>query len=75
MSKTKSPKPGTFESRRAKILEDVLEGARCHAEASMSEHEVGDLQSIVRVAIMLMTPDQITLLLMNDSVKEVLEWR
>lgn len=55
-------------------LEGILDAAKAHGEEGEPDHEVGDLQDVLRAAWTMMSPDQRKMLLASDEVEAVLEW-
>jgi hypothetical protein len=54
-------------------LEDFLGAARQHGADEDPDHEVGDLQDLLRAAWNLMSPDQRTALMRSDPVLNLVE--
>lgn len=57
----------------AGLVEDLIGFARKHGEDSEPEHEVGDLQDLLRAAWALLTPEQRRAMLTDASVSNVVE--
>jgi rRNA maturation endonuclease Nob1 len=54
--------------------EEVTDAAQKHGSESEPDHEVGDLQDALRVALNLLTPEQVEMFKQDYSVQQVLEW-
>lgn len=57
----------------AGLVEDLIGFAQKHGEDSDPDHEVGDLQDLLRAAWKLMTPEQRRAMLTDASVSNVVE--
>ena len=55
-------------------VEDVIRTARQHGQDSDPGHEVGDLQTALRVAWSVMTPASRRKFLADQCVTEILTW-
>jgi len=55
------------------LVEDLIGFAEKHGEDSEPDHEVGDLQDLLRAAWRLMTPEQRREMLIDASVSNVVE--
>lgn len=60
-------------ARAAAPLDELLDAATAHGEASAPDHEVGDLQDILRTCWALLTPEQRTTVY-NEHADLVEEW-
>jgi len=56
-------------------VEVLIACAKEHGELSEPDHEVGDLQDILRVAWALMSDEQRVEALKHEDVRAVLEWQ
>lgn len=55
------------------ILDDIIAAAANHGRDSEPDHEVGDLQDLLRVAWKIMTPQQRTQFWNHDTTHEILK--
>ncbi len=55
------------------FIEDVLAAAKAHGQISEPDHEVGDLQDVLRACWGIMTPEQRTRIaqMANASIEEL----
>ncbi|UGY15222.1 hypothetical protein HAP48_0042975 [Bradyrhizobium septentrionale] len=57
------------------VIEDIIEAAAKHGRESEPDHEVGDLQDLLRVAWKIMEPRQRIRFWNHDTTTELLkEW-
>lgn len=59
--------------RTKSILEDFIDAATNHGRDSEPEHEVGDLQDMLRVAWSIMSPTQRIQFINHDTPHDILE--
>lgn len=57
------------------IIDDIIEAAANHGRDSEPDHEVGDLQDLLRVAWKIMTPQQRVRFWNDDTTNGIIkEW-